>query len=130
MKFAIQIIGAPYQNQGSDTAYHFIRAALGKGHEIVRVFFYHDGVYNGFRYCLPPEDERAVVGRWSELAREHCIDLVVCISAARRRGLLSGEDAGAVGRGAGDLADGFRIAGLGLWVEACLQADRFLVFGG
>ena len=29
----------------------------------------------------------------------------------------------------GDVAEGFRVAGLGLWVEAMLSADRFLEFG-
>jgi tRNA 2-thiouridine synthesizing protein D len=28
-----------------------------------------------------------------------------------------------------DLAEGFRIAGLGLWLEATVAADRCLVFG-
>jgi tRNA 2-thiouridine synthesizing protein D len=130
MKFAIQINGSPYQGEGSDTAYQFIKAALRKGHEIVRVFFYHDGVYNGLAYAMPPDDERPVVRRWSELAGHHGIDLVICISAAQRRGLLSAEEAARIGKHDNDLAEGFRIAGLGLWIEACLQADRFLVFGG
>jgi len=130
MKFAIQINSAPYQTQGSDTAFQFIRAALRNGHEIVRVFFYHEGVYNGLGYAMPPDDERPVVKRWSDLAREHGIDLVICISAAQRRGLLSREEAVRVGKADTDLAEGFRIAGLGLWVEACLNADRFLIFGG
>jgi tRNA 2-thiouridine synthesizing protein D len=43
---------------------------------------------------------------------------------------LSAEEAARIGKHDNDLAEGFRIAGLGLWVEACLQADRFLVFGG
>jgi tRNA 2-thiouridine synthesizing protein D len=102
---------------------------LHKGHEIVRVFFYHDGVYNGLRYASPPDDERAVVKRWSALAREYGIDLVICISAAQRRGLLSTEEAARVGKTDKDLAEGFRFAGLSLWVDACLQAERFLIFG-
>ncbi|MCK7492950.1 MAG: sulfurtransferase complex subunit TusD [Comamonadaceae bacterium] len=87
MKFAIQINGAPYQCEGSDTGYQFIKAALRQGHEILRVFFYGEGIYNGLAYAMPPDDERQVVGRWSELAAQYGIDLVVCISAAQRRGL-------------------------------------------
>ncbi len=129
MKFAIQINGGPYQCEGSDTAYQFIKAALRQGHEILRVFFYEEGVYNGLAYAMPPDDERQVVGRWSELAAQYGVDLVVCISTAQRRGLLSMEEAARIGKRDRDLAEGFRIAGLGLWVEACLEADRFLVFG-
>lgn len=129
IKFAIQINASPYQSQACDTAYHFIQAALRKGHEIVRVFFYHEGIYNALRYARPPEDERPVVERWSALAQDHGIDLVVCISAAQRRGLLHDGEAERAGKVDADLAQGFRIAGLGQWVEAAIEADRLLVFG-
>ena len=130
MKFAIQINSAPWRSEGCDSGYQFIRAALALGHEIVRVFFYYEGAYNGLRWMAPPEDEKPIIRRWSELAAEHGVDLVICISAAQRRGLLEGHEAERVGKRDDDLAEGFRIAGLGLWVEACLKADRFLSFGG
>ncbi len=129
MKFAIQVNSAPWQNEGCETAYQFIRAALGQGHEIIRVFFYYEGAYLGLRWMTPPEDEKPSIRRWSALAAEHGVDLVICISAVQRRGLLDKAEAIRLGKQDADLADGFRIAGLGLWVEACLQADRFLSFG-
>ena len=46
MKIAVTINEGPYQHQASDTAYLFCKAALEKGHEIRRVFFYNDGVNN------------------------------------------------------------------------------------
>ncbi|MBT3883934.1 MAG: sulfurtransferase TusD, partial [Rhodospirillaceae bacterium] len=46
MKFGILVNEGPFTHQASDSAYHFTKAALEKGHEIVRVFFYHDGVNN------------------------------------------------------------------------------------
>lgn len=61
--------------------------------------------------------------RWTDLAREHGVDLVLCVSAAQRRGLLA-ED----GTNEGRIAPGFRVGGLGLWVEACGKADRVLIF--
>lgn len=129
MKFAVQINCSPYQARGADTAYNFIMAALAKGHQIFRVFFYHDGIYNAIRYARPPEDEQPVVQRWSDLARERRIDLVVCVSAAQRRGLLIPAEGKLVGKTDNDLADGFRISGLGQLVEAIIECDRFLIFG-
>jgi tRNA 2-thiouridine synthesizing protein D len=129
MKFAIQVNSGPYPCGANDTAYQFIRAALRAGHEIVRVFFYHDGVYNGLGKASAPEDEAQPVKRWSVLAAEAGIDLVICISAAQRRGLV-GPEATISGGCARDLAPGFRIAGTGLWIEACLKADRLVIFGG
>jgi tRNA 2-thiouridine synthesizing protein D len=99
------------------------------GHEIVRIFFYYEGVYNGLRWMDPPRDEKPLIQRWSVLATEHGVDLVICISAAQRRGLLEQSEAARLGKLDDDVSLGFRIAGLGLWVDACLKADRFLVFG-
>lgn len=130
MKFAIQINSSPYQAQAGETAYRFIRAALKTGHEVIRVFFYNDGIYHALRYVTPPDDENPITSRWSELAKEHQIDLVVCISAAQRRGLLSQGEAKRQQKLDNDLAEGFRISGLGQLVEAALKADRFIVFGG
>lgn len=129
MKFAIQINSSPYQSNAGLTAYQFICAALTKQHEIVRVFFYHEGVYHAFKYAMPPDDEIQLTKRWSELAKTQQLDLVVCISAAQRRGLLHTDEAKRLGKHDVDVADGFRISGLGQLVEATLLADRFIVFG-
>ncbi len=129
MKFAIQVNTSPYHSNAGLTAYQFIRAALNEQHEIVRVFFYHEGIYHAFKYATPPDDEIQLFKRWSELACDYSIDLVVCISAAQRRGLLHSDEAQRQGKQDNDVADGFRIAGLGQLVEATLLADRFIVFG-
>jgi len=118
MKFGLMINEGPYNHQSSDTAYQFARAVLAKGHEIHRVFFYNDGVNNGTKLTEPPQDDRHVVNRWSKLAAEHGIDLVVCVAAGLRRGLVDE-----------NLAPGFRISGLGQLVESGIQADRLVVFG-
>jgi len=129
MKFGIMVNEGPYQHQASDTAYQFAKAALAKGHEIFRVFFYHDGVNNATRLTIPPQDDRHIVNRWSELAQEHNLDLVVCVAAAQRRGLLDENEASRNGKDANNIAPGFRISGLGQLVEAGIQADRLVVFG-
>lgn len=128
MKYAIQVNTSPYASFAGSSAYRFIQAALVARHQILRVFFYQEGVYHAFRYSLPPEDEIHMTSLWSSLALEQGIDLVVCISAAQRRGLLCEDEARRQGGGSGQLADGFRIAGLGQWLEASLEADRCLVF--
>jgi tRNA 2-thiouridine synthesizing protein D len=129
MKFGILINEGPYTHAASDTAYQFVKAALAKGHEIFRVFFYHDGVNNGTRLTVPPQDDRNIVKRWSDLAAQHERDLVLCIAAAQRRGLMDAAEAKRNGKDADNLAPGFRISGLGQLIEAGIQADRLVVFG-
>lgn len=118
MKIAILINEGPFTHQASDSAYRFTVAALAKGHEIYRVFFYNDGVYNANKLSEPQSDDRNLVALWSKLAEENEIDLVVCIAAALRRGIKDEV-----------VQEGFRISGLGQLVEAGIQADRMVVFG-
>jgi tRNA 2-thiouridine synthesizing protein D len=129
MKFAIQVNASPYQSNAGRTAYQFINAVLEQGHQVFRVFFYHDGVYHAFKYATPPDDELKFTAQWSKLSNRYQVDLVVCISAAQRRGLLCSDEAKRQGKQDNDLAEGFRISGLGQLVEATLEADRFIVFG-
>lgn len=129
MKFSIMVNEGPYTHQASDSAYHFTEAALNAGHEIFRVFFYHDGVNNGTRMTTPPQDDRHIVDRWSKLAEKHKLDLVVCVAAAQRRGIVDVDEAKRNGKDGDNLASGFRISGLGQLIEAGIQADRLLTFG-
>ena len=129
MKLSIQINEGPYQHQASDSAYQFTKAALAKGHEIFRVFFYNDGVNNATRLGVPPQDDRNITQQWTELQKEHELDLVVCIAAAQRRGLLDEDEAKRQGKDANNIAEGFRISGLGQLIEAGIEADRLVVFG-
>jgi len=61
MKFGIMVNEGPYTHQATDTAYMFAKAALEKGHEVPRVFFYHDGVNNSSSLTDPPQDDRNIV---------------------------------------------------------------------
>ncbi|VAX18682.1 tRNA 5-methylaminomethyl-2-thiouridine synthase subunit TusD [hydrothermal vent metagenome] len=118
MKFAVQVLKGPYNHEASDTAYNFVKAALDKGHEIVRIFFYHDGVINVTNMAEPPQDDRNVYARWTELGKEKGIDIVACIAASKRRGIKDGH-----------IVDGARISGLGQLTEMTIEADRLITFG-
>lgn len=129
MKFAILVSEGPYTHQATDTAYQFAKAVLAKGHEIFRVFFYHDGVNNATRLTTPPQDDRNIVKRWAELAKANNLDMVVCVAAAQRRGIVDDGEMQRNGKDATNLVEPFRISGLGQLIEAGIQADRLVVFG-
>jgi len=129
MKLSVLVNEGPYQHQSADTAIQFTKAALAKGHEIFRVFFYNDGVNNGTRFAVPPQDDRNITQEWTALAQEHDLDLVVCIAAAQRRGILDENEAKRQGKDGNNIADGFRISGLGQLIEAGIQSDRLVIFG-
>lgn len=129
MKFGIVVSEGPYTHQASDSAFNFAKAALEGGHQVPRVFFYHDGVNVGTRLSIPPQDERNIQQNWSSLAAEHNVDLVICIAAAQRRGLLDENEANRQGKDANNIAEGFRISGLGQLIEMGIQTDRLMTFG-
>ncbi len=129
MKYGILVNEGPYTHQASDTAYKFTEAALRAGHEIVRVFFYHDGVNNGTRLSVPPQDDRNISERWTELAQQHDVELILCVAAAQRRGMLDGDEAKRASKDSDNMAPGFQISGLGQLIDAGIQADRLIVFG-
>ena len=129
MKLAILVNEGPYQHQASDTAYLFVSAALDAGHEVMRVFFYHDGVNNGTRLMTPPQDDRHIQKRWSALAKDKEVDLVLCVAACQRRGMVDDGERDRNGKDATNIAEGFRISGLGQLIEAGVEADRLVTFG-
>jgi len=129
MIYSLAVYGSPYTHQSSDTAYHFAVQALIQGHQIFRIFFYHDGVYNATRLAVPPQDEINIPDRWSQLAKENGIDMVVCIASAIRRGVLNKEEARRYDKDAHNLASNFTISGLGQLIDAALNSDHLITFG-
>jgi len=118
MKIGILVNEGPFTHQASDSAYRFAEAAIAKGHEITRVFFYNDGVFNANKLSAPQTDDRNGVALWAGLAEANEIDLVICITAALRRGIKNEI-----------LTGGFRISGLGQLIESGITNDRLVVFG-
>lgn len=127
MNFALLVTAAP----GQENAWHALRfceAALAGGHAVSRVFFYGEGVQHASALLSPPQDELNLQQAWSKLAAAHGVELIVCVAAALRRGVLDADTARRQEKPAHNLAHGFMISGLGQLVEALLEADRFLTF--
>lgn len=129
MKFAIVVHGAPYSSASSWSALHFARAVLRAGHEIYRVFFYHDGVYTGNALMSAPQDEFDLHGNWVELAQQNSVELMVCIASSLRRGMLDATEADRYEKSAASLDPAFEISGLGQLIDAGINADRVVTFG-
>jgi tRNA 2-thiouridine synthesizing protein D len=116
MKIGVLVLEGPYQHEAADTAYHFVKAALARGHEITGIFLYTDGVNNANGYIKPP-GERNISERFSELGAQS-IDIVACTACARFRGFRRDM-----------VAENVRLSGLGSLSEYMKEADRFVTFG-
>ena len=116
MNFAIVIHGDPSEDTSLERALGFARAALAAGHEIYRVFLYHDAVRIAHTEYRPRPD---LIDAWQDLADKYRFELTACVSAADRRGVQSNH---------GTLREGFVIVGLGQFADCLLNADRTITF--
>ena len=129
MKFVIVVYSAPCSSEGCLSALRFTEAVLAEGHEILRVFFYHDGVYTANKLIAAPQDEADVAAMWQTLGQTNGLDLVACIASCLRRGIVDSTEAARYEKAADNLREGFTISGLGQLIEASLNADRVVTFG-
>ncbi len=129
MLFSLVVLSAPYSNQSSMTAFEFAKTLLAEGHSIHRIFFYSDGIHNATSLSAPPRDEINLPFEWTQLSEKENIDLVVCIAAALRRGVLNSEEARRYEKPSANLLDKFEISGLGQLLEAAVVSDRLITFG-
>lgn len=116
MKIGILLLTGPYQHEAADTAYHFAKAAMGRGHEVLGVFLYTDGVNVANRNITAP-GFRNIAQMFSELGGRTRV--VACGTCARFRGLNKDM-----------LSTGTSMGGMGALVKFIQDCDRFLVFGG
>ena len=129
MIFAISVHGAPFSSSAALSAYRFAEAALHAGHEIPRVFFYHDAVRTGDSLSVPPQEEDSVIDRWAALSEKYSVELAVCIAASLKRGVINDEARDRYEKPAANLHPAFTIVGLGQLIDAIASADRFISFG-
>jgi tRNA 2-thiouridine synthesizing protein D len=129
MIFSINILGAPFSRQSTHSAYQFAEAALAQGHSIYRVFFYSDAAHVASDYASPPQDEINIGKKWQALAQNNQIDLVVCVAAGIRRGILNATEAKRYGKAGHNLLDGYDLSGLGQLIDAAIESDRLVTFG-
>ena len=116
MKIGVMLIEGPYQHQAADTAYYFVRAAQAKGHQIVGIFLFADGVQSANRFINPP-GERNIGQRFEELAAGG-IPIVACTACAKFRGLKP------------DIkSEHLKLSGLGALADYLREAERFVTFG-
>lgn len=129
MIFSISIHSPP-SSQASYSALQFAHAALKQKHTIYRVFFYHDGVYQASDLICSPQGEFDVSGAWDELKTQFNLDLVVCIAAGLKRGIINNEEKDRYEKNSANLNNQFELSGLGQLIDAAVMSDRLLTFGG
>ncbi len=128
MDINLIVNGAAYSRQSAYTALKFAEQACDQGHSISQVFFYRDGVSQGNFLAMTLADEFNAVEAWVAFARDHDVKLVVCVSAAERRGIINQQQQAEFGKPSANLHPAFAVEGLGAMHDASLSANRTVTF--
>jgi tRNA 2-thiouridine synthesizing protein D len=126
--FTLLVTSAPYSNQSAYSAYRFALAAVNSNHQIKGIFFYQGGTLNGSALQLIPADEFNLHNAWKNISAEHNIPLLVCVSAATKRGITSKQDAEDDDQSHHSLSAEFQSVGLGDLAILISSSDRLVQF--
>ena len=126
MKFAIAIHGAPYASFAHQRGLILAKSILAEGHELTRIFFYHEAVNVALNSSVPPQGEANLTGHWQAFQKQHNVELAVCIANALKRGVLSAEEQQRYEKNHPTLAPCFELVGLGQLIDAMSEADRYV----
>jgi tRNA 2-thiouridine synthesizing protein D len=124
----ILVQGGVCSSQAGFSALRFAKAAIASGHSVTQVFFYQEGVSQGSALTVPLGDEFDAPTAWAEFSANSGANLVVCVSAAERRGVLNESQALEFAKQAHNLHPSFSVEGLGVFHDASLQSDRTVTF--
>ncbi|MEE4281665.1 MAG: sulfurtransferase complex subunit TusD [Pseudomonadales bacterium] len=128
MIFTVAVHGAPYASFANHHALGFCESLLQQGHQLNRVFFYHEGVLAGLNSRVVPQDEVDVVQRWLELKEQYAFELAICIANALKRGVINESEQKRYNKPAATLQSEFELVGLGQLIDAIAHSDRYIEF--
>lgn len=127
MIFSLVVYASPSQ-QASHHALSFAQSLLEQKHTLYRVFFYGDGIHNTSDLLCPAGDERNTAKEWQAMKQSHDIDLVTCIAAGLKRGVVNEMEAKRNKLSNFNLISESELSGLGQLLDAALQSDRVITF--
>ncbi|MBE1301126.1 MAG: sulfurtransferase complex subunit TusD [Alteromonadaceae bacterium] len=120
----VLITSSVSNNANASSALKYIKAALLAGHK-VDVFFYGNAIHDCNQYTSPLSDEMNITREYMKLEHEQNLQLLVCNTAASRRGLLPEEEAHEQGF---NLQAPFIAAGLTEFATLSQSADKMVQF--
>lgn len=128
--YSLLVLSSPVSGHTSHSAAEFAQCLIARGHSIYRVFFLDAGTTASSANSVFPQDETDPARPWVELAEQHTVELVICITSALKHGMLDQVEADRHGRPGSTINPIFTISGLGQLVDACASSDRLITFGG
>ncbi|WP_287584972.1 DsrE/DsrF/TusD sulfur relay family protein [Candidatus Borrarchaeum sp.] len=117
---SILLTTGPYTSQNTDTVIEVTKAAVKRGHEVMGIYLFMDGVLNTNKDIDSLSDEERNIARLLEELTATGVKIFSCPVCCSYRGIKDEKL----------LIEGATFDGLGGLSELVLDSDRFLVFSG
>lgn len=126
--FMLLVHSGRYANQSSRSALLYANAIIDKGHALKAVFFYNDGVSAANGLSVIPSDELDNTNGFKQLHQNHNIPLLLCVTAAEKRGILDQTQAEQEGFEHFNIDSSFTVAGLAEMAAIASETDKVVQF--
>lgn len=127
--FSLLVTKPPYDSEHALKAVRFCENLLRSGHLVDHVFFYQGGVHNANCLITPPSDEVNLYRSWTQLLCLHpTLKLLVCVTAATKRGLVDSTYATEIGLPQFTIQAPFEQAGLGDFFTRVHECEQLVQF--
>lgn len=115
--FILMLHAPAWSHQSVLTACQFANTAIRRGNKVKAVFLYQGAVLNASDSLEISSDELNGQQHLIELHETHGVPLMLCVTAAEKRGLSESQ-----------IANGFKIAGLAELAELSTETDKVVQF--
>ncbi len=126
--YSILVTSSPVSSDSARQVAEFCRSLYQAKHSVQQIFFYQDGIYHANNLMMPPSDESNPHQIWKDLHQELQIPLIVCVTAAVRRGVISDTEAKSIGVSSNNLTPPFVDTGLGEFFSQLHESDHLVQF--
>lgn len=127
--YTILVTRSLFDSQNAKSAFLFSQSIMKTtNNSINSIFFYSDGVFNGRKIAKKVVNGISLVDCWYNFSKEFSVNLYICCTAAKTRGIRSQDFEQQVGVSSENNHFGFKLVGLGKLAYAILHSDRLLQF--
>lgn len=130
LTYTVVVRCGPDQQSQALSAFQFTKELLLQGHQVLRVFFYQQGVHLASDLRVMPQDETDLTALWQQLSVDYDLELGVCIATALQSGVVDQQECLRYELSGANLALQFTLVGLGQLAAASIESDRLISFGG
>lgn len=126
--YSLLITHSPFEITKTVAAQAFASELIAQGQTLKNIFFYGEGTHHANALVQLPSDEYQWHHRWQRIQTMAQCSLLVCVTAAVKRGLLSEIEANEAGIDMATITSPFEQAGLGEFFTQLHECDQLVQF--